>query len=214
MSNAPPGRDVFSGAALKMRADTPTLCDMRRQMPARAMRGFMRNLAKPSTLLPCLACFLLQACGGSAGDAAAPPPAAPTNSAPPSGAAGGTTSGATGGPVAAASGLQAELFCDPAEARRGLAELRWTPADPPGQEQRVLVTIFKGGFASGAFEESKPLPPDQDSYVFESVQGQAVHRWRVLTVGAAAETSSETARFEGPLCIYDEVIEAVTVPIT
>ena len=103
--------------------------------------------------------------------------------------------------------LRAEISCDPAVRRKGLAQLSWTPADPPGQEQKVVFTIFKEGFESGAFEESKALPSDQDSFLLETVHGQAVHRWRVLTVTATAEIPSDTARFEGPVCIGDVVVE-------
>jgi hypothetical protein len=103
--------------------------------------------------------------------------------------------------------LRAEISCDPAVRRKGLAQLSWTPADPPGQEQKIVFTIFKEGFESGAFEESKPLPSNQDSFLLETVHGQAVHRWRVLTVTATAEIPSDTARFEGPVCIGDVVVE-------
>jgi len=103
--------------------------------------------------------------------------------------------------------LRAEIFCDPAVRHRGLAQLSWTPADPPGEEQRVAVTIFKEGFETGAFEESKPLPPDQASFLLESVQGQAIHRWRVITVTATSDSPSDTVRFEGPVCVGDIVVD-------
>lgn len=147
----------------------------------------------------------LQACGSSGGDDPASPAAAANSQN--AGAGSGSSSGATSAPVAMATDLSTQIFCDPAASGRGLAEFRWTPADPPGQEQRIEVTIFKRGFETGDFEESKPLSPDDDVFVFESVQGQAVHRWRVVTVGAAAETASEVARFEGPLCVDDEVLD-------
>lgn len=161
----------------------------------------IRHSAFRSPLVLIAACAL-QACGSSGSDDSSR--AAPDSGAPPSGAA----SGSTAGVVAAATGLNAEIFCDPAVSRRGLAELSWTPADPPGQEQRIEVTIFKNGFETGAFEETKTLPPDQDSFLLDTVQGQAIHRWRVQTIAAGAQMSSETSRFEGPLCIDDEVLTA------
>lgn len=156
--------------------------------------------------LSLLAVVAVQACGSSGGDD--PSPAATAANPQNAGSPGTSSAGAVG----AATNLSAEIFCDPVASNRGLAEFRWTPADPPGQEQRVDVTIFKRGFETGNFEESKPLPPDDDVFVFESVQGQALHRWRVVTVGAAAEVTSESARFEGPLCVDDEVVDQ-PVPI-
>ena len=156
--------------------------------------------------LSLLAALAVQACGPSGGD---DPGVAGTTPNPQIAGSTGTSSARS---VGAATNLSAEIFCDPVVSNSGLAEFRWTPADPPGQEQRVEVTIFKRGFETGNFEESKPLPPDDDVFVFESVQGQAVHRWRVVTVGAAAEVTSETSRFEGPLCVDDEVVDQ-PVPI-
>jgi len=145
---------------------------------------------------------LIQACGSSGSDDQSRTAAA-------RGAAQGPEIGSvsTVGAQGEATDLRAEIFCDPAVRRKGLAQLNWTPADPPGQEQQVVVTIFKEGFETGAFEESKPLPPDQASFLLESVQGQAVHRWRVLTATATAEIPSDTARFEGPVCVGDVVVE-------
>ncbi len=168
-----------------------------------ACHGVMTIVTSFLRLLPLLAAAcVLQACGGSSGGGDQSPAPNAANAQNP-----GSASGATSGPVAMATNLSAEIFCDPAISNRGLAEFRWTPADPPGQEQRIEITIFKRGFETGAFEESKPVSPDDDVFVFESVQGQAVHRWRVVTVGAAGETVSETARFEGPLCVDDEVVD-------
>jgi hypothetical protein len=111
-----------------------------------------------------------------------------------------------GGP-GAATNLQSEIDCSPVERRRGLARLQWTPAEEPGTAQQIAVTIFKDGFETGQFERSERLPPRQSSLVFEDVQGQALHRWRVLTLQPAGWVPSETARFEGPTCLFDVIEE-------
>ena len=159
------------------------------------MRAYFR------TLLCLTAALAIHACGSSGGDdesQIAVQDAAVTTA---------DTSEAVAVQQGEATDLRTEILCDPAVRRKGLAQVSWTPADPPGEEQQVVVTIFKDGFESGAFEESKTLPPDQASFLIESVKGQAVHRWKVLTVTAATETASETARFEGPVCIGDVVVD-------
>ena len=163
------------------------------------------NFLRPLLIL--IAACSIHACGSSETDDPSADTADGTARAPP--VAGGATVGAQG----EATDLSAEIFCDPAVRRKGLAQLSWTPADPPGEEQQVLVTIFKEGFESGAFEASKALPPDETTFLLETVHGQAVHRWRVLTVTATAEIPSDTARFEGPVCIGDVVVDQpVPVP--
>jgi hypothetical protein len=112
-----------------------------------------------------------------------------------------------GGP-GAASDLRSEVFCSRLERRKGLARLEWTPAQEPGTAQQVAVTIFKDGFETGQFERSERLPPSQSSLAFEDVQGQALHRWRVLTLQPEGWVPSETARFTGPVCIGDVIEEA------
>jgi hypothetical protein len=111
-----------------------------------------------------------------------------------------------GGP-GAATNLQSQVDCSLVERRQGLARLQWTPAQEPGTAQQVVVTVFKDGFETGQFDRSERLPPTQSSLVFEEVQGQALHLWRVLTLQPEGWIPSETARFEGPTCLLDSIEE-------
>jgi hypothetical protein len=109
-----------------------------------------------------------------------------------------------GGP-GAATNLRVELDCDKVDLRKGIAKLSWTIAANPGREQRVQVTIFINGFAKNKFEISDSLPPNQRFIVWDQVKGQAIHRWRVLTLQAKGWIPSDTNMFEGPSCVADFV---------
>lgn len=109
---------------------------------------------------------------------------------------------ATGG-SGAATELDADVDCNTVEPRHGLFTLHWRPAQEPGTEQRVQVTIFRDGFAQGLYEASGPLAPDRSSFEWHRVHGRAIHLWRVLTRHESGWTASETARVTGPVCIYD-----------
>ena len=111
-----------------------------------------------------------------------------------------------GGPRAA-SELTAETACDPEEVRTGTARLTWTVAEQSGERQEVHVTILREGFETGQFVSSGPLSSGETSFDF-SPSGQALHRWRVLTLHEDGFVPSETATFTGPLCVSDEVQES------
>lgn len=107
------------------------------------------------------------------------------------------------GGAGAASNLQAEVECDPEVLRKAIAKLSWTVAAGSGRAQRVDVTIL--GFEQGAFESSDSLACDQTSLVWDSLHGQAIHRWRVLTLQPEGWMPSETASFLGLTCVADFV---------
>ena len=111
---------------------------------------------------------------------------------------------------AAATSLRSKVDCDPYERRKTLAHLSWQPTIPVGEEQFVQVTIFKNGFESGSFTLSKQLSGDANSYIFDDVAGQALHRWRILTKQGSQYLASVTERFEGALCLQDTI--GVTPP--
>ena len=107
------------------------------------------------------------------------------------------------GVAGAARNLQAEVECDPEVLRKAIAKLSWTVAAGCGLAQRVDVTIL--GFEQGAFESSDSLACDQTSLVWDSLHGQAIHRWRVLTLQPEGWVPSETASFVGLTCVADFV---------
>lgn len=104
-----------------------------------------------------------------------------------------------------AANLQAKVKCSDTELRKGIAELSWTVATETGSEQRVVVTAFRDGFESGKFEISESLPPYQSSLVWNKLEGQTIHLWRILTLHANGWVVSETSEFEGPSCVADFV---------
>ena len=106
-----------------------------------------------------------------------------------------------GGPEAATN-LQSEVQCE--QPGEPVARLSWTPAEKRGSAQRVDVTIYS--FEEGQFDSSELLPPDQSSFAWEQIHGQAIHDWRVLTLHEEGWVPSLTAGFEGPTCIGDEDI--------
>ncbi|WP_455210864.1 hypothetical protein [Kaarinaea lacus] len=112
-----------------------------------------------------------------------------------------------------ASELAAQVECSDLVRFKSIAQLSWRPAENAGDEQRIDVTIFKDGFETGRFESSKALPPDITSYQFDDVKGQALHRWRVVTRTGNDVFFSETARFEGVVCVGDVVVDQPPVPV-
>jgi hypothetical protein len=101
----------------------------------------------------------------------------------------------------AASGLNAEPGCSEDVIGQAIAKLAWTPAADRGDEQVIEVTIFSFDLRQSAFSES--LSPTDDQLTLETVSGQAIHQWRVLTRHGATWTPSEPAAFEGETCIID-----------
>lgn len=109
--------------------------------------------------------------------------------------------------------LAAQVKCSDLERFKSIAQLSWSPAENPGDEQRIDVTIFKDGFETGRYESSKALPPEESSYQFDDVKGQALHRWRVVTLTGNDTFFSETARFEGVVCVGDIIADQPPVPV-
>ena len=116
-----------------------------------------------------------------------------------------------GGPGAATE-LEAVPRCSSDEIPVGQVLLRWRPPVAPGTQQQVQVTIFPDGFETGRFITTRDLGPSQGELLFEQVAGQALHRWRVLTLQPDGLVPSETARFDGPICVRDESEAEEAVP--
>jgi hypothetical protein len=99
-----------------------------------------------------------------------------------------------------ASDLTGEARCSKAFIGVAEADLRWTPASPPGERQLVEVSIF--AFEPGKSAFSEPLGPTDGHVVTGAVFGQAIHEWRVLTRLGDTWTPSEPAEFEGVTCTF------------
>ena len=110
--------------------------------------------------------------------------------------------GARAGGRQVATDLAARAECEAAGSAVAVARLSWTPA-PAGGAQRVVVTIFRNGFDRPDVDRSPDLAADQRRLDWTRLHGQATHYWRVLTKSDGTWVPSETASFEGPLCIVD-----------
>ena len=108
----------------------------------------------------------------------------------------------TGGP-GAATNLFAKPDCDRTKPGRAVAYLHWTPAIKKGTEQRVAVTIVPKGFDAGMFSTSPTVASNATNYVWDRLEGQAIHFWRVLTLQPEGWISSEGGSFRGPTCVQD-----------
>jgi hypothetical protein len=103
----------------------------------------------------------------------------------------------------AVTNLQIKIECSRTELRKGIAQLSWKVAQPPGSAQRVEITIYRDGFKGGKFETSGLLPPEQSSLVWEKLEPGIIHYCRVVTLHAGGAVPSEIVSFEGPICIAD-----------
>lgn len=110
----------------------------------------------------------------------------------------------SGGP-GAATDLRAAPRCEETGSRGAVADLSWTIASTPGDEQRVAVTKFREGFDNGSFDVSATLPPDAASFTWRPVNPGGVQYWRVLTRHGSSWAPSDTAMFTGPTCVADYV---------
>ncbi len=113
----------------------------------------------------------------------------------------------------AATELTTRVECSDLERFKSVAYLSWRPAEIMGSEQRIDVTIFKDGFDTGRFESSKTIPPDESSYLLEDVKGQALHRWRVVTLNGNDASVSKIVRFEGVVCVGDVIVDTPPIPV-
>ena len=80
-----------------------------------------------------------------------------------------------------------------------IVAMAWRPSGAGAQ--RVDVTVTADGFDTGNFLSSDPLDPSKGTLEWHAAEGEAVHRWRVLTRTDGGWTPSATATFEGPGCV-------------
>jgi len=109
---------------------------------------------------------------------------------------------------AAASDLSFEAGCSPTVPGLGLVALSWRPGAAAGGEQRVDLSKFPEGFASGRYEVSAALEPGVSAGTLERLEPGVNYYWRVLRRKGAVWVASETGRVEAPTCPVDRVIEA------
>ena len=102
----------------------------------------------------------------------------------------------------AAAATRLSSFADCSDTARPRARLSWRPA-ARADEQRVAVTIYRDGFERPRYQRSRALPAGKASLVWRRIQGQAIHRWVVLTRRGDRWTASRPAKFEGPGCVAD-----------
>jgi hypothetical protein len=98
--------------------------------------------------------------------------------------------------------LRSTTRCAMNARRTGIANLRWRPARPGGQ-QWIAVTNLLRGFEFGQYEAVGPLPATRRSFEWRRVHGQSIHRWRVITRVGGRWRGSPTATFTGPTCIAE-----------
>jgi hypothetical protein len=111
--------------------------------------------------------------------------------------------GTSGAILQPATSLHSSVECSQTQLRQGIAHLSWVPAGASAAEQRVAVSIYRNGFETGNFDSSESLPPERAALDWRQLRGQAIHLWRVLTRYGETWVASETASFEGPLCVAD-----------
>jgi hypothetical protein len=75
------------------------------------------------------------------------------------------------------------------------------PASDGGEAQVVEVSIYE--FEPGLSTYSAELEPGVDGMAFTEISGQAVHKWRILTLHGRVWTPSEPGSFVGPTCTVD-----------
>jgi hypothetical protein len=111
--------------------------------------------------------------------------------------------GTPGAVLQPATSLRSSVECSQTQPRQGVAHLSWVPAGGSAAEQRVAVSIYRDGFETGKFDSSESLAPERAALDWRQLSGQAIHLWRVLTRYGDTWVASETASFEGPLCVAD-----------
>ncbi len=110
------------------------------------------------------------------------------------------------GAKASASDLSWQARCSATEPGLGLVTLRWQPAAGEG-EQRLDVTGFPEGFASGRYLVAAGLAADGTSGLLERMEPGVNYYWRVLRRSGPGWIASATGRFEAPTCPVDSAVE-------
>lgn len=111
---------------------------------------------------------------------------------------------APAGSLAAADRLQPRAKCHPTQRRAAIVALEWQPVSSTGVEaQRVDISMFHDGFATGRYETTEHLLATTSGVSVEAPEPLINYYWRVLTRSPGGWTSSPVERFEVPVCPYD-----------
>lgn len=163
------------------------MSEVRRPAPRRPAPPLGR-LGRPLLIVTWGLAVMVTACSGDGGSGDG-------------GASDGTTSPSRDGPTAtAATGLRATAACEGDYPNNHVADLRWRPAEPPGDAQQLVLSYLEGGLDTDAFVQTPVLPPDQDEYHWIHLSPGGVRHWRVLTRHGDEWVASETATFADIPC--------------
>ncbi len=73
------------------------------------------------------------------------------------------------------------------------------------QAQRIDISMFRDGFQTERFETVARVPTAQNRLVWDDARPGINYYWRVLVLTPQGWISSETARYEAPICPVDFV---------
>jgi len=107
--------------------------------------------------------------------------------------------GAAGGAMELSVGARC-LDTNPRVAR---IDLTWRLGDPRASAQRVDITKFGDGFATGRFDVTPRLEGGAEAVAVEAPEPGINYYWRVLTETASGWVASPVGRFEVPICVSD-----------
>ena len=109
------------------------------------------------------------------------------------------------GGLGTATALEAAASCHPTQRRAAIVALRWQAAAGEGlQAQRVDISKFRRGFEIDRYETTGKLPAVTSAVSVEAPEPRIRYYWRVLTQSPNGWVTSQQARFEVPICPWDE----------
>jgi hypothetical protein len=109
------------------------------------------------------------------------------------------------GSTQAPGSLHVRARCSDVKLGTGVAEFTWASPAAEVQAQRIDISMFRDGFQTDRFETVARLPNAQNRLVWDDVRPGINYYWRVLVLTPQGWISSETARYEAPICPVDFV---------
>ena len=105
----------------------------------------------------------------------------------------------------AAGALRVVGRCSDVNLGKGVAEFTWASPTTEVQAQRIDISMFRDGFQTERFETVARVPTAQTRLVWDDARPGINYYWRVLVLTPQGWISSETARYEAPICPVDFV---------